>query len=706
MIGKKILHYEIKEKIGEGGMGVVYLAEDTKLKRQVAIKFLPQHIAGNSDERKRLEIEAQAAASLNHPNIATIHAIEEVDDELFLVMEYIKGQELKEYLKTGPLSIEKAIDIATQIAEGLQTAHKTSIVHRDIKSANIMITADGHAKIMDFGLAKIGGQNQFTKEGTTVGTVAYMSPEQTRGEEVNQSTDIWSFGIVLYEMLTGELPFKGDYEAATIYEIMNEEPKAIQLFCQDVPEAIATLTFELLQKDSRKRIKSAEEILEILNAKPSKSQKKKEEKSIAVLCFENMTPDEENDYFCAGITEDIIIDLSKISELKVIPRSDVFPFPSKEVNSRKVGEVLGVTYILEGSVRKARQQVRVTVQLIDVHTGFQVWAERYDRLLEDIFDVQMEVSQKIAEALKVSLSDSEIESLAQKPTDDLRAYDFYMRGRAFLTSGGKNNNESAIKMFEHALSIDQGYALAHVGLAEAYSFQYIFYDGDQKWLGEMISANEKAIELDPALDEAEFAKGMVFYHQKRFAEAKRIFQQLIVKKEDYYPAIHWLGVLAELENDYDAAIKYFNRTAQIKPYSEEPWIHIEMTYRRMGDTESSQTACRKTLELINKKIEAHTTDGIALSRAAVMYAILGDETSAIDALRRALEVSPNDGLALYNCACTYAQLGKKEEAFELLQKTMMIGYKNIIEWIENDPDFDAFWDDPHFKEILAKAGEQ
>ncbi len=705
MIGKTILHYEIIEKLGQGGMGVIYKAEDTKLKRDVAIKFLPRQIAANKEEHERFKIEAQAAAALNHPNIAHIYAIEEADDEMFIVMEYIEGKELKEITKSKIQNLQSAINYAAQIAEGLQAAHEKGIVHRDIKSSNIMITKDSKVKIMDFGLAKVGGQTNLTKAGTTLGTVGYMSPEQTRGEEVNQSTDIWSLGIVLYEMLTGELPFKGKYEAATIYEILNQEPKAIRYFRQDVPDAITTLISDLLQKDVSKRIKSAKQILERLRIKPSEFQARKEEKSIAVLYFENMSPDKENEYFCAGITEDIIIDLSKIHQLKVIPRSDVLPFRTKEVNSRKVGEILGVTYILEGSVRKARQQIRVTTQLINIQTGFQIWAERYDRLLEDIFDVQIELSQEIAEALKVSLTETEKELLAQKPTDDLRAHDFYMRGREFLTSAGKKNNESAMKMFEHALSIDANYSLAYVALAEAYAYQYMFYDGDQKWLGMIISASEKAKELDANLLEVEVTKGMVFYYQKRFADARRILEKFIKQKDDNYLAHHWLGLIATVTNDYNDALKHFNRAAELKPYSEEPWLHMEMTYRRKEDTKSAESTRRKVLELINRKLEADAKDAVALSRAAAVYAQMGNESSALDALNKVLEIAPNDGLALYNCACTYAQLSRKKEAIKFLQKALGNGYKNIVEWIENDPDFKAYRDDPQFKEILAKTGE-
>ncbi|MFN2127700.1 MAG: TPR end-of-group domain-containing protein, partial [Anaerolineales bacterium] len=480
---------------------------------------------------------------------------------------------------------------------------------------------------------------------------------------------------------------------------------AIELFRKKVPDGIITLISDLLRKDLQRRVKTTQEILKKLQSKYDVNKINTKEKSIAVLYFENMSPDKENDYFCAGITEDIIIDLSRISQLKVIPRSDILSFRNREANSRKIGEILGVNYILEGSVRKAGKQIRVTTQLINVQTGYQMWGERYDRLLEDIFDVQTELSQKIAEALKGSLTDSEKKLLARKPTDDLRAHDFYMRGRDFLMTGGKTNNESAIKMFEHALSIDPDYSLAYVALSEAYSFQYTFYDGDQKWLGMIISASEKARELNPDLLETEITKGIVFYHQKRFSEAKQIFEKFIARRNNYYPAYYWLGVIAQIQKDYDEALTYFIQAADLKPYSEEPWIHIAMIYHRKNKIQDENSSHQKAIDLIRKKMEVNPDDVIALSRAAVSHAILGNTEEALNLLNKVMEIAPNDGLALYNCACTYAQLDKKEEAFALLQKAIGKGYNNIIEWVENDPDFEKYRDDPHFKSILSKAAE-
>jgi non-specific serine/threonine protein kinase len=701
LIGQTISHYRIIEQLGQGGMGVVYLAEDTKLERRVAIKFLPRHIAASKEDRQRFEIEAKTAGTLNHPNIATIHAIEEIDDEMFIVMEYIEGQELKSIIDDRRLSIDDAINYATRIAEGLQAAHEKNITHRDIKSGNIMVTESGQVKIMDFGLAKMSDTAEVTQIATTLGTATYMSPEQARGEAVDHRTDIWAFGVVLYEMLTGQLPFIGEYEAATIYGIMNEDPKAVQNFRDDTPILILSLLSDLLEKDPARRISSMKEVLQKLAESSGAAKSGAKDKSIAVLYFENISPEKENDYFCAGITEDLIIDLSKIETLRVIPRSDVLPFRYQQVNVRKSGELLRVAYIVQGSVRKAGPQIRITAQLIDVQSGFQVWADRYDRLLEDIFEVQTDVSQKITAALKLSLTESERKLLAQKPTADLRAYDFYLRGREFLLASGKQNIESAIRMFQHALAIDSNYSLAYVALAEAYSYQYWWFEGDQKWLGKIIEVNEKALSLDPNLIEAKFGIGMVFFHQKRFSDAKKMFEKVIEQNNDFYPAQRWLGITLDILKDHRGAIQCYIRASEIKPYSEEPWLHIEMCYRRLGDRIASRQASQKVLALVQRKLEANANDGIALSRMASTYAILGQKAKAIATLKRVLQVAPDDALALYNASCTYAQLGRKKEALELLQKALSFGYKNILEWIATDPDIEPIRDDPEFKKVVS-----
>jgi serine/threonine protein kinase len=682
-------------------MGEVYLAEDTKLKRQVALKFLPGEIAAQDEERERFQLEAQAAAALNHPNITTVYAVEEVEEKTCIIMEYIEGQELKEKIEAGAMNLDEAVKIAVQIAEGLQAAHKKGVVHRDIKSSNIMLTGTGQVKIMDFGLAKLAGASRLTKSGTTVGTTSYMSPEQIQAMEVDHRTDLWSFGVLLYEMLTGQLPFRGAYDAAIIYEILNQEPEAIQRFRADVPDHIITLISQLLQKDPGKRISSAKHIIERLQPPSPEKSTPKGERSIAVLYFENMSPEKENEYFCAGMTEDLIFDLSKIQKLRVIPRSDVLPFRGKEVSSRRVGEMLGVKYILEGSVRKGTGKIRITAQLIEVKSGFQVWADRYDRLLEDIFDIQIEVAQKIAEALKVSLTESEKQSLAQKPTEDLRAYDLYRRGSEFLLKRGKKNFDAAIQMFEHALTLDPTFSLAYIGLAEANYFYYL-YDSDPSHLEEMIRIKEKLLGLDPESVEALSITGIVSFHQKQFQQAKGLFEKVVGLRDDFYPAVYWSGVTATILENYQTAIGYFQKAAAMKPYSEEPINWLRETYLRQGDRKAAEEAGAETIERVMRKLEVDPQDFVAMSRMAVAYASMGDEAEALDTVREVMKIDHDDTIAFYNCAGVYAMLGQKKDALALLKKALGSGFFHLMAWIKGDPHFESLRDDAQFQKLIAK----
>jgi adenylate cyclase len=415
-----------------------------------------------------------------------------------------------------------------------------------------------------------------------------------------------------------------------------------------------------------------------------------------------MSDDKDADYFCAGMTEDLITDLSKIKKLKVIPRSDILPYRKKEIQSRQVGEALHVHYIVEGSVRKGGDKIRITAQLIDIKSGYQVWAERYDRLVEDVFNVQIEVSEKIAEALKVSLTKSEKKLLAKKPTDDLRAYDFYMRGSEFLLKRGKKNNDTAIQMFEHAVSMDPGFPLAYAGLAEAYSYNYTFYDGDRSWLDKTMEMNEKALELDPDLIEAQIGIGLVYFFQKRLKEASYHFEQVLKIRQDLYLVLFWLGTIHFCQGKHDAAIEYHRKGAVIKPYSEEPWHHISMIFHKMGDPESARDAAKKMVDLALRKLDVDPQDGIVLSRMALTYAVIGENKKSLEILKKAKEIQPDDGIALYNCGATYTWLGKKDEALKYLKAACDKGFMNVIHWFKNDPYLESIRNDPKFRELLSK----
>jgi len=402
MLGKTISHYKVIEKLGEGGMGIVYKAEDIKLKRDVAIKFLPRKIASQIDERERFKVEAQAAAALNHPNIATIHSIEEADDEVFIVMEYINGVELKEKIASGPVKQNEAIDIIVKIADGLKTAHNKGIVHRDIKSSNIMVTYEGQVKIMDFGLAKVKGSGLVTRVGTTMGTAAYMSPEQVSGEKVDQRSDIWSLGIILYELLTGELPFKADYDAAWTYLILNKDPLKPSELDRKIPAHLDSIVLKMLEKDKDKRYSKIEEVLnEIKDAQKEISgiEQEGKTKAIAVLPFNNISAEQESDYFSDGLAEELIMNLSRLKDMRVVSRTTSMQYKGVQKSVKSIGKELGVRYIIEGSVRKFQDNLRITAQLIDVDKDAQLWAETYKGNLADVFDIQEKVSKQIVDAL-------------------------------------------------------------------------------------------------------------------------------------------------------------------------------------------------------------------------------------------------------------------------------------------------------------------
>ena len=733
---KTIGRYEICSQLGAGGMGEVYLAHDTKLDRKVALKVLAAGVvADNNDDRvRRFVQEAKAASALNHPNILTIYEIDEIDSEQFIATEFVDGETLRDRIRNAPLQPGEAVDVGIQIASALSATHSVGIVHRDIKPENIMLRRDGIVKILDFGLAKLIRERPTTGTdslaptqnfintavGMVLGTAHYMSPEQARGFEVDHRTDIWSLGCVLYEMIAGCKPFSGPTTIDVMSGIVNLEPESLLPYLPEGPQELDRIISRALRKNREERYQTVQDLLiDLKNLKrqiETRSQRTftsrssgssiptetVPEKSIAVLYFENMNAEKDSDYFCAGITEDIITDLSKIKELKVVSRTDVLPFRNKEVNTRHVGEALRVNYILEGSVRKAGNRIRINAQLLSLRDGYHLWAERFDRLVEDIFDLQNEVSQNIVHALKISLSDSERQLLTQKPTDDLRAYDFYMRGRELLYLKGKRNTEGAIEMFANAVAIDPSFASSYAGLAEAYSSMYEWYDGNSSWLTKAIEMNQKALELEPTLLDAKFGIAMVYFHHRRFSESKRNIEEILKENSEYYPGYLRLGMIAELSNDLQGALKYYRRAAELKPYDEDSWIFLAGIYRKLSKVQSAEKAELKVVEITSRKLEASLDDVIVMSRLAEAYARFGSQEEANATLKRVLELEPNDGLAVYNCSCTYALLGEKQASLILLRRAYDSGFKTVAHWARTDNAFDSMRGDQEFEQLLTE----
>ena len=633
MINKTILHYHILEKLGEGGMGVVYLAEDTKLKRKVAIKFLPRHIASDAEERQRFEIEAQAAASLNHPNITTIHSIEESEEQIFIVMEFIDGVELKDKIKSGVLPAEEALDFAIKIADGLSAAHKNGVVHRDIKSSNIMITKDGNVKIMDFGLAKIGGGSQVTKLGSTIGTIAYMSPEQAHGETLDQRTDIWSFGIVLYEMLTGTQPFKGAYDQAIIYSILNEEPGI-----ENIPEQFSFILKKGLSKSPSDRYQNTNEMLKDLKTLRNDSQSGSSSKEIpvakqpkkfslkilisiasiliiaavsifyftankntdstgvtpgkemiVVMPFENLGSQDEK-YFADGVTDQITSKLASMGNIGVISTSSAEKLAKENKSNKEIGKELGVDYILNGTVLWAKtgkneNRVRITPQLTRVSDNTITWSNSYDKVLNDIFAVQNEIAQKVVNQLGGSLANNQIQE-ETPPTKNLAAYDYYLQALSYSKRGNtiKADILNSISLTKKAIELDPKFALAYALLAKQQMSMYWFYfDRSNENLQEAFDNAQKSFQLNPDLAEAYLALGYYYYWGKL---------------------------------NYSKAIEEFSRALQIQPNNAEAYAATGYVYRRKGKfTLATQNMVKATtLDPLSSEYSFNTAETYSLLR--------------------------------------------------------------------------------------------
>ena len=719
MIGSTILHYKILEKLGEGGMGVVYLAEDTKLGRKVALKFLPQHISVDSEAKARFEIEARAAAALNHPNIATIHNIEETDNEMFIVMEYIKGKELKDIIVETrdrmSLQINEVIKIATQIADGLEAAHKEGITHRDIKTGNIMITESGIVKVMDFGLAKVKGGSKVTQMGSTVGTIDYMSPEQTRGDEVDSRADIWSLGVVIYEMLTGKMPFRGDYNQAIIYSILNEEPLPAE---RETDERLEHIISKALKKNPEERYQTAGEMAEELRTisqggevkrtrskgsklpwivagaavivivialyffmYSSKGAKTTETiKTIAVLPFANISSDPNQEYISDGLSEELISVLEKNPKLRVTARTSSFYFKGKNVDLKTIASKLDVKNILEGSVQKAGDNLRISADLINVETDATLWSNTYNGTMNNIFALQDSISGNVAEALNVALLGKEAVNPEQKT--DPEAYNNYLLGNHFYDLQGKENWEKAVSYYEKALSIDSTYAPAWVGLSAVHSQQAdIGYVPVDEGYTEARNEAEKALELNSNSADAYARIGWIkIAYDWDWKGADEAYKKGLELEPGNANVINGGARLAEVLGRLDEAIKLERRAIKINPVSYGAYGNLGFYAWYAGLLVESIAASRKALEINPQYPEMHLIIGR-------VYLEEGKPDSALMEIKKETEPGwKTDGLAL-----VYYAMGKKKEAED-----------KLAELIKGYSDASAF----QIAEIYAYRGEK
>jgi len=703
--------YNIDRELGRGGMATVYLAQDTRHDRVVALKVLHPDLAASLGPERFLR-EIKLAARLNHPHILPLFDSGEAESFLYYVMPYIEGESLRERLdREKQLPVDEAVRHAKSIASALDYAHRQNIIHRDIKPENVMLY-EGEAMVMDFGIAKAvsaASSETLTQTGMMVGTPAYVSPEQAAGEiNLGGQSDQYSLACVLYEMLSGERPFTGENAAAIMAKRFTETAAPLRTVRGSIPEHVERAVSKAMSTAASARYMTTAQFAQALGsqvlATPTDTATIPQAivsaaKSVAVLPFANMSADAENEYFTDGMAEELINALSKIQSLRVASRTSSFAFKGKNEDITEIGRKLKVSTVLEGSVRKMGNRLRIAAQLINVADGYQLWSERFDRDVEDVFAIQDEISLAIFNALRVILSEGEKKAIEKNRSVNMQAYEYYLRGRQFIHQWSRSGLEYARQMFRRAIEIDPDYALAYAGLADSCSLLYMNCDAREQNLTQGNAASRRALELGPDLAEAHLASGLTHSLSMRFTEAEREFEFAMKLDPTLFEAVYHYGRARIAQGEFAEAAKLFERACALRPEDFQAPHFLAQCYMALGMKEESLATYRKARRLIDERLELNPDDARACQLGAGLAANLGERDAAMDYARRALTINPDDPLLLYNIACMHALLGNPNDSLDCLEKAVDKGYGQK-DWVEHDSDLNSLRELPRFQRIL------
>ena len=713
--GQLLSHYRLIELIGEGGMGVVWRAKDQTLGREVALKVLDTEAASSPERLAMFEREARAIAALNHPNIVTIYEIDKAEDLHFIAMELVKGGSLENLIQPGGLPLKQLLDMAIAMTEAIGAAHRHGITHRDLKPSNIMMSATVRVKVVDFGLAVLSPPEPSyeegvsstltapTNEGFISGTIPYMSPEQVQGLDADARSDIFSTGVILYEMATGRRPFEGANSSALIASILRDTPTQVSRLNPQLPLRLGRIIGSCLEKDPQRRWQSAAELRRGLENLRSDLDEETHslDRSVAVLPFRDMSPDRDQDYLCEGIAEEIMIALGKVRGLRVVSRTSAFRFKSKEADVEEVGEKLGVSTLLNGSVRKSGDHLRISVELIDAADGFRMWSDRYDCDIKDVFAIQDEIARRVVEALQLTLSAGERDALKKTSTRDINAFEYYLRGRKFFYLYNKRGIAFARELFERAIAIDPAYARAYAGLADCHSYQYLYAGRDPVNLERAAEAASKAIRVDAELAEAYASLGTALSLSGRHPEAEEAFQTAIRIDSDLFEAHYFYARDSFSQGKLEQAIQEYEEASRARPEDYQSPLLVAQIYDDLGRHEEAAASRRRGVTIAEEHLNLNPDDVRALYMGANGLVALGEHEKGLDWAKRALALEPDDSMVIYNVACIYSLAGRAAEALDCIERAVDAGLTQRG-WLEHDSNLDLIRKEPRFQALLKR----